>query len=93
MPIPNQTLDRWVKLASICCTAVILPGIGWAFRTTQEIHEISGRVSMLHQQMESDRKGMNAVLDELRNIRTSVESLRADVLQRLTRVETKVESR
>lgn len=93
MPISNQTLDRWVKLASICCTVVILPGIGWAFKTTQEIHDISGRVNMLTQQMESDHKGMAAVLEELRSIRTSVESLRTDVLQRLTRVETKVESR
>jgi len=93
MAMSNQTWDRWMKLASICCTAVVLPGIGWAFKTSQDIEALSGRVNMLSQQIESDHKGMIVVIDELRQIRTSLESLRTDVLQRLTRVETKVESR
>jgi len=93
MPISNQNWDRWIKLASICCTVVVLPGIGWAFKTSQDIEALSSRVNMLSHQIESDHKGMIVVIDELRQIRTSLESLRTDVLQRLTRVETKVESR
>lgn len=92
MPMSNSW-DRVIKLSSICCTVIILPGIGWAFKTSQDIEAISGRVNMLSQQIESDHKGMVVVIDELRQIRSSLESLRTDVLQRLTRVETKVESR
>lgn len=93
MAIANQNWDRWFKLASICCTAVVLPGMGWAFKTSHDIEVLSGRVNMLSQQIESDHKGMIVVIDELRQIRTSLEGLRTDVLQRLTRVETKVESK
>jgi len=93
MALSNQNWDRWIKVASVCCTAVVLPGIGWAFQTRQDIHELSGKVNMLAQQIESDRQGVRAVLEELRQLRNSVEAMRAEVLQRITRVETKVEQR
>lgn len=93
MSISNQNWDRWIKVASVCCTAVVLPGIGWAFQTSQDIHDLSGKVNMLAQQIESDRQGVRVVLEELRQLRSSVEAMRAEVLQRITRVETKVEQR
>lgn len=93
MAMSNHTWDKWIKVASVCCTAVVLPGVGWAFKTSQDIHELSGKVMVLTQQLESDRQGTRVVIEELRQLRNSVESMRAEVLQRITRVETKVESR
>jgi hypothetical protein len=85
--------DVWLKLASIICTVIVVPGAGWAVSVHQQIGELDGRVRLLSAQLESDRRGSAAILDELRSLRTSVDTMRADVLQRITRVETKLEAR
>lgn len=90
----NQVTPRWegwLKLASIVCTCVVVPGIGWAFSVQRHLNEITGQVTMLSSQMEADRRGVVAIVEELRSLRTSVDSLRSDLLQRITRVETKLE--
>lgn len=89
----TQVWDRWMKIASIFATGVLIPGIGWAFKTSSELQELNGKVQMLSSQMESDRRGVTMILEEIRQMRTSVESLRADILQRMTRVETKVDTK
>jgi len=92
----DKTSPRWdliMKAASLCCTIVIVPGIGWAFSVSSQIGALEGRINTLSSQMDSDRRGMNSIVDELRHLRTSVDSLKADVLQRISKVETKLESR
>lgn len=85
--------DRWFKLASVATTSVVLPGIAWAFRMSSDLADVRTQVQMLAQQMDTDRRGMNGVLEELKALRGSVELLRSDVLQRLTRVETRIEGK
>lgn len=85
--------DRWFKLASIATTSVVLPGIAWAFRMSSDLADVRTQVQMLAQQMDSDRRGMNGVLDELKALRSSVDLMRSDILQRLTRVETRMDNR
>jgi len=89
----RKVWDIWLKGVSVICTVAVLPGIGWAFSVHQQLGELDGRVRLLAAQLESDRRGSAAILDELRSLRTSVDTMRADVLQRITRVETKLESR
>lgn len=84
--------DRWFKLASIATTAVVIPGIAWAVGMTRDISEVRNRVEVLSQQIDMDRRGMANLCDEIKGLRTSVETLRSDVLQRLTRVETRLDS-
>jgi len=85
--------DRWFKLASIATTSVVLPGIAWAFRMSSDLADVRTQVQMLAQQMDSDRRGMSGVLDELKALRSSVDLMRSDILQRLTRVETRMDNR
>jgi hypothetical protein len=85
--------DVWLKLASIICTVIVVPGAGWAVSVHQQIGELDGRVRLLSAQLDSDRRSASAILDELKSLRSSVDTLRADVLQRITRVETKLEGR
>lgn len=85
--------DRWFKVASIATTGVVLPGIAWAIQHTQDLHEVRMQVQMLAQQMDSDRRGMNVLLEEMKQLRTSVDALRTDILQRLTRVETRMDNK
>lgn len=85
--------DRWFKLASIATTSVVLPGIAWAFRMSSDLADVRTQVQMLAQQMDSDRRGMGGVLEELKALRSSVDSMRSDILQRLTRVETRIEGK
>ena len=89
----TPTWDRWFKIASIATTGVVLPGIGWAIQHTQDLASVRMQVQVLSQQMESDRRGMGILLDEMKQLRGSVDLLRSDILQRLTRVETRIENK
>ena len=89
----NSRWDVLLKVASIICTAVVLPGIGWAWRTGQDINEVRNRVDLLTQAIEHQRVKDNGVAEELRQLRVSVDGLKSDVLQRLSKVETKLETR
>lgn len=84
--------DRWMKVASVATTSVVLPGIAWAFNTTRDLTDMRNRVEILAQQIDTDRRGLASICDEIKGLRTSVEALRSDVLQRLTRVETRLDS-
>jgi hypothetical protein len=89
----TSRLDTWIKVVSISCSVVVLPGIGWAWNTSQELTAITGKVQALSQQLDMDRRSANAVVEELRALRASIDSMRADLLQRMTRVETQMEKR
>lgn len=89
---PNKQWDRWMRVASVATTSVVLPGIAWAFNTTRDLTDMRNRVEILAQQIDTDRRGLSSICDEIKGLRTSVEALRSDVLQRLTRVETRLDS-
>jgi hypothetical protein len=89
----GQQWDRWFKIASVATTSVVLPGIAWAVQHTQDLADVRIQVRVLAQQMESDRRGMNVLLEEMKQLRVSVDLLRSDILQRLTRVETRIENK
>lgn len=96
MVMVDKTSPRWdliMKAASLCCTIIIVPGIGWAFSVSSQINALEGRINMLSSQMDSDRRGMSSIVEEIRQLRSSVDSLKADVLQRISKVETKLEQR
>lgn len=89
---PNKQWDRWMRVASVATTSVVLPGIAWAFNMTRDMTDLRNRVEILAQQIDTDRRGLASICDEIKGLRTSVEALRSDVLQRLTRVETRLDS-
>ena len=93
MPENTPTWDRWFKVASVATTSVVLPGIAWAIQHTQDLAAVRMQVQVLAQQMESDRRGMGILLEEMKQLRSSVDLLRSDILQRLTRVETRIEGK
>ena len=57
------------------------------------MHDMRTQIKMLSQQMEVDRKGTAIVLEEIKLLRASVDLMRTDILQRLTRVETRMETK
>lgn len=85
--------DRWFKVASVATTSVVLPGIAWAIQHTQDLADVRMQVQILAQQMDSDRRGMSVLLEEIKQVRSSVDALRTDILQRLTRVETRMDNK
>lgn len=96
MPNTPNMSTRWdllLKVASLACTAVLLPGIGWAWKTGGDISDVRRRVDLLAVALEHQQGRDSFVADELRQLRVSVESLKTDVLQRLSKVETKLEGR
>lgn len=89
----NSRIDNALKIISIVCSVVVIPGIGWAWKTSQELTSLDAKVSALAMQLEADRRSANAVIEELRALRSSIDTMRADLLQRMTRVETQMERR
>lgn len=85
--------ERWMRLASVATTSVVLPGIAWAFSTSKDLQELRNRVEMLSQHIETDRRGLSVLCEEIKGLRGSVDLLRSDVLQRLTRVETRLDAK
>lgn len=90
-PQDTKKWDLLLKAASILCTVVVVPGIGWAWNIHGQITELSSKVAMLGSQMDMDRRGVSAILDELKSLRISVDTMRSDLLQRMTRVETRLD--
>ena len=90
---PVQRWDLLMRVASLGCTALLLPGIGWAFSVSSQISAMDGRINMLASQIEQERRGSSAVIEELRHLRASVDTLKSDILQRIAKVETKLETR
>ena len=85
--------DAWLKLASVVCTVVVVPGVGWAFQVQSSLTTLQAQVSMLASQAEADRAGVNALLTELREMRRELGNMKTDLAQRITRVETQLEKR
>jgi len=85
--------DAWLKLASVVCTVVVVPGVGWAFQVQNTLVALQTQVAALNNQAEADRAGVTALLTELRELRRELANLKTDLAQRITRVETKLESR
>ena len=84
-------IDRWIKIASVIASCAVVPGVAWAFQTTVEIHDLRNRAERLDMKIETNHLSNTVVLEEVRAIRSSVEGLRSEILQRVTRVETQID--
>jgi hypothetical protein len=82
----------FAKVASVACTSVVLPGIGWAWSLTSDVTGLRHRVEMLGQQFDRELRGDDNLRSDIGKLRESIESMKADVLQRLAKVETKLEA-
>lgn len=99
MPRAEQW-QRLFQVASLVTTVAIVPAAGWAWRTTESQHEQQAQLRLLQNdvanvraQLDTHRTAHMALLEELRGLRASVDALRVDLLQRMTRVETRLDDR
>ena len=83
--------DGWMRAASLLCTAILIPAVGWAWGMDNKIAVLGNDISSLRQQMEGEHRGNGAVIDELKMLRASMDALKSDLQQRLTRVETRLD--
>ena len=82
-----------IEVASVICTVGIVPGIGWAFSVTRKIQDLSTKISMISTQLDTKRDDESRIIEEIRGLRASVDTLKSDILQRIAKVETKLEER
>lgn len=82
-----------IEIASVVCTVGIVPGIGWAFSVTRKIQDLSTKISMISTQLDTKRDDESRIIEEIRGLRASVDTLKSDILQRIAKVETKLEER
>lgn len=82
-----------LKNLILVCTGIVTPAIVWASSVQVQLNDLGNKVAMINAQIDNDRRSMASVLNEMQAIRQSIESLRSDILQRITRVETKIEEK
>jgi hypothetical protein len=90
----NSSETDWqniIEVASVICTVGIVPGIGWAFSVTRKIQDLSTKISMISTQLDGKRDDESRIIEEIRSLRSSVDNLKSDLLQRIAKVETKLE--
>jgi Tfp pilus assembly protein PilO len=91
--ISSSSWDRWFRICSVVCTALVVPGVGWAWSLNERVLDLNMQVHLVQQRIESQQKADSGVADELRALRVSVEQMRGEIQQRLTRVETRLEAK
>lgn len=90
---PKKNHEISLKNLILVCTGIVAPAIVWASSVQVQLNDLGNKVAMINAQIDNDRRSMASVLGEMQAIRQSIESLRSDILQRITRVETKIEEK
>lgn len=82
--------DIFVKAVTAIFTVVILPAVGWAVRVQSKLNRLEDQVAHVSNQIREEREERDELLSEIRAIRDDLRGLSEAVLQRMTRVETRL---
>lgn len=82
--------DIFVKAVTAMFTVVILPAVGWAVRVQSKLNRLEDQVSHVSAQIREEREERDELLSEIRAVRGDLRGLSEALLQRMTRVETKL---
>ena len=82
--------DIFVKAVTAIFTVVILPAVGWAVRVQSKLNRLEDQVSHVSAQIQEEREERDELLSEIRAVRNDLRGLSDALLQRMTRVETKL---
>ena len=82
--------DIFVKAVTAVFTVVILPAVGWAVRVQSKLNRLEDQVGHVSAQIQEEREERDELLSEIRAVRNDLRGLSDAVLQRMTRVETKL---
>lgn len=82
--------DIFVKAVTAMFTVVILPAVGWAVRVQSKLNRLEDQVSHVSAQIQEEREERDELLSEIRAVRGDLRGLSEALLQRMTRVETKL---
>lgn len=82
--------DIFVKAVTALSTVVILPAATWAVRVQSKLNRLEDQVSHVSAQIREEREERDELLSEIRAVRGDLRGLSEALLQRMTRVETKL---
>lgn len=82
--------DIFVKAVTAIFTVVILPAVGWAVRVQSKLNRLEDQVAHVSNQIREEREERDELLSEIRAVRGDLRGLSEALLQRMTRVETKL---
>jgi len=85
--------EKWFKVVSWAFPLSVLPAITWAFQVERQLTTLSQQMVHMIQQYESERAANRVLAEKVDQLRQSVEALRTDLVQRMARVETKLEQK
>lgn len=85
--------EKWFKVVSWAFTLSVAPAITWAFQVERQLTTLNQQIIHMIQQNEHERAANRILADKVDQLRQSVETLRTDLVQRMARVETKLEQK
>ena len=87
----DSALDLAFKLGGAICTFIVVPAVRWAIKVNAKLATLTQDVQNVAEQIEEERVERHSILSAINNLRTDLHRNSTEILQRLTRVETKLE--
>ncbi len=85
--------EKWFKVVAWAFSLSVVPGITWAFQVERQLTMLSQQMVYMVEQYQNERTANRQLVEKVDQLRQSVETLRADMIQRMARVETKLEGK
>lgn len=92
-PMDKDRWNRWLQVAQLLITLALVPAVRWGLLISERQTQIEMQVLELKSQLAGEQRAAAAVVDELRGMRTGLDAMKSEILQRMTKVETKLDNR
>lgn len=87
----DSILDLAFKLGGAICTFIVVPAVRWAIKVNSKLATLTQDVQNVAEQIEEERAERHTILEAINNLRGDLHRQSTEILQRITRVETKLE--
>jgi hypothetical protein len=91
MPLESSKLQRWLPIVQLLVTLALVPAVRWGWLISEQQQHLEMQHNELRNQFLSEQRAVETLFEEFRSVRSSIDGLKTELLQRLTRVETKIE--
>lgn len=87
-----QKIQRWLQIVQLIVTLALVPAVRWGFLISERQQAQEMQLLELRGRLEGEQRAVVTLVDELRGVRASIDGMKTELLQRLTRVETRIDA-
>lgn len=86
-------LDKWTKILGVLLPFAAMPAGAWAINVQSELAALRTAQQVQQAERRAAETIANDVREDVKGVRSALEAMRTEVVQRLTRLEASVEKR